>query len=767
MANETRRFLLAGGEALAQAALRPARGGKKFHPQSADQAYEVLAPKARELERAISEMPVAARGGHVVFEATMLPNYLGTSYHPVALLSAADLYVVGSRSGSADLATPKKLLKQQPTRTLYVAGEPAKVQRFVDFIAAGPQDVAAWDNLRMFNDIALPSPSVIVRGPKVPVAGALTWEAVLNPLGRTPGEHRHLIDEAFERWTAWVELYGGIVVRSYRREVNEVTFVPVLLETRAVDDAAQFNLLRAIRPMPSVRPMPAQVLRSAKRKAPPPKHLPRFSDESIAVFDGGLQRGPYIDPYIESYEHLTNEPEEPDYVEHGTLVTSAALYGHIDGAAIPRPVTKVRHYRVFPAPRLSTQSGLRVGVELYWILDQIEKTVAKDSLRLVNLSFGPDECVDDAPSRWTAVVDKLTRAHGCVFVSAVGNNGKDDAKTGMNRVQPPSDAVNAIGVGACKITKKSLKRSPYSAVGPGREGQRVQPTVVTFGGDGKPFIGVDGNGDWLRSEGTSFASPAVVRQQAWLYGLLEKQRRRPEVARAFTAHFARRVRGHRYHELGYGAAVEAVPSIFECTPNQVSVLYDAVLERKKPTAFYLPVPLIPPDERVTIEWTISYLTDVDPNDPVDYTRCGLELTFRPNTHLFKFSRKGFKEVYVDIARDKSQAESLLRSGWERADVPTALTPKRAKHEGQSRGDGKWDTLVRGKVSLDATEVAQSRIDLSYLRRERGVLVDGPNVPKLPITLVATVSTKTFGIYDAVRLAYPVLVPMTIQTEIEV
>ncbi len=75
--------------------------------------------------------------------------------------------------------------------------------------------------------------------------------------------------------------------------------------------------------------------------------------------------------------------------------------------------------------------------------------------------------------------------------------------------------------------------------------------------------------------------------------------------------------------------------------------------------------------------------------------------------------------------------------------------------------------MRGKVSLDASKVNQPRLDVSYLRRERGVLVDGAHVPKLPLVVLATVTTQTFGVYDAVRLAYPILVPLTVQTEIEV
>jgi subtilisin family serine protease len=95
----------------------------------------------------------------------------------------------------------------------------------------------------------------------------------------------------------------------------------------------------------------------------------------------------------------------------------------------------------------------------------------------VSLSLGPSLPVDDRtePHAWTARLDEIAEQRGVLFVTAVGNNGEDDAASGLNRVQVPSDMVNALAVGACDrpASEAGWARAPYSAVGPGRPGARM------------------------------------------------------------------------------------------------------------------------------------------------------------------------------------------------------------------------------------------------------------------------------------------------------
>ena len=78
------------------------------------------------------------------------------------------------------------------------------------------------------------------------------------------------------------------------------------------------------------------------------------STVTIGVFDGGVdQKSSYFGPFVTARD-LTSEAPEPTLMQHGTLVTSALLFGHISpGAPLPQPIARVAHYRVLPAPSSS------------------------------------------------------------------------------------------------------------------------------------------------------------------------------------------------------------------------------------------------------------------------------------------------------------------------------------------------------------------------------------------------------------------------------
>lgn len=140
----------------------PGTNPSKFHPVTAQQAWKVLAPKAAELTETVRTLPPAATGRHVVFEATLLPNYLASSYSPADMLSKSGLYVVGSRVARERLVTAKKVQEDEPTKTLLVAGRPDRVTAFAHFVTQPPStaDDKVWDRIRQFSDIGIARPRV-------------------------------------------------------------------------------------------------------------------------------------------------------------------------------------------------------------------------------------------------------------------------------------------------------------------------------------------------------------------------------------------------------------------------------------------------------------------------------------------------------------------------------------------------------------------------------------------------------------------------------
>src|ERR1039458_250686 len=260
------RPLLAGGEALRQDSERPSGGGPKWHPRTIDQARQQLSPQLQALQQAVSDTPAALRGARVVFEATVLPNYLANSYFPAELFREADLVPVGTRASIGPYQTKTKTEEDRPTKSYLLAGDERSIARVADLLnaenARGGAGTAR-DRLRQFETVRLPNVDEVLRSrPDVPAGELLTWEAVLHPAVDAAGETTAAEREAIlEKWAAWVGLLGGEVAVDYRRNVGGMTFMPVRLPAGAAEEASRFTPLRALRPMPKVRPSPVDPLR--------------------------------------------------------------------------------------------------------------------------------------------------------------------------------------------------------------------------------------------------------------------------------------------------------------------------------------------------------------------------------------------------------------------------------------------------------------------------------------------------------------------------
>lgn len=773
--SSTRRPLLANGERLKENATRPRNSRDKFHPLTPAEAHAVLAPLAHRMATNIEGLPREVMGRHLVFEATLQPNYLAPTYFPSEVLRTGGIYVVGARPARATKRTAKRTVEGESTRTLILAGSPANVKKFAQHIMQAPawHNGKQWDELRRFSSIGLPPiESVIVRRPRDEQAPAVTFEAVLSHVFDDPENEEAWADEHFARFVSMVCARGGVVDVDYRREVGGLTFVPVLAPAATMDSIAQFNLLRALRPMPQFAPFPEEPFRVA-RVQPELSRASRAGERpqhTIAVFDGGVNENLSVfAPFVKTYD-LTSERAGGDALRHGSMVTSALLYGSVKpGETLPDPTANVDHYRVFPMPLLKKGEP---DHRLYDVLDKIKATVAQHHYPLVVLAIGPNDSLDEAaePDRFTAELDALAFENEITFIAAVGNNGELDEHLGFDRVQPPGDMVNGIGVGAItrspRDPKKRWKRAPYSARGPGREGQRVQPLVVEFGGsDEEHFIGFDERGRLISAMGTSFASPATGRALGGLQAALESVRHRPDIFRAFTVHHAERGHGHgkRYCDLGYGRVPANFSSTFECAPNEVTVLYEDTLPRGDSIALRFPFPTgLAPDTKLELTWTLAYVSAVDPRDASDYTLSGIETIFRPDSRKRTLTDPTTKQANaVCLDADRARVASALAAGWRVSEEPTAHSNwLLTKSEQRLRRDGKWETIVPGRVLMKAHQLFEPRLDLLHLRRENGRLVKGKAIEPLRFAMLLTIRAQGGeAIYDLVASQYRVLTPL--------
>ena len=79
---------------------------------------------------------------------------------------------------------------------------------------------------------------------------------------------------------------------------------------------------------------------------------------------------------------------------------------------------------------------------------KVDCVLNRERYSFVNLSIGPDISVmDDDVSYWTVALDERFTGSQFIPTIAAGNSGLMDAASGLNRIQPPADAINALSVG--------------------------------------------------------------------------------------------------------------------------------------------------------------------------------------------------------------------------------------------------------------------------------------------------------------------------------
>ena len=406
-------------------------------------------------------------------------------------------------------------------------------------------------------------------------------------------------------------------------------------------------------------------------------------------------------------------------------------------------------------------------LEGYWVLDRIKEAVETDGHRLVNLSLGPTLAVEDdmEPNRWTSELDQLAWERDVLFIVAAGNDGDQDRTAGLHRVQVPADMANGLAVGACDAPtpEKPWARAPYSSMGPGRHGARVQPLGVQFGGsDDRLFNVVRADGTFLEAAGTSFAAPVTTHALADLVTRLPRVN--SSVLRAFTTHFAERPRNHikLRDEVGYGRQPLYFDELLDCAPSEAHVLYVDEIERGDLLGYTVPAEA-PATTDLQLQITLAYASPVDPTQPTEYTSASLELVFRPHHRVHSFAPpKGLpgKSQALDIGGD--DARVLLAQGWTPSQEPVSKTlgvARRGASEAQLRDSGKWETVRHYRVTLKHSEIELPRLELSYVARRSGALDNSPT--KVPFALLVSVidESGTANVYDAIRTQFSALRPV--------
>jgi hypothetical protein len=660
---------------------------------------------------------------------TLHPTYLAKSYYPGTLIEELKLRHLGSRAvhiRPRKSATKKAVEdpRAQPAPLFYLAGSVDRISRFARSIEDwNPADEKLEREFSQIEEIDLPGKDRAKFFGKKRV-GEIPMEVVLH--AEAAGDE--YIIEGFQAYAKSLNLDPAI---DRRRHAGGLCFLPMRATQDQVEGLLDFAFLRAIRPMARIvalDPIVRSIVPGFKVSLPTdPAIAPELS---AAIFDGGLPPKHGLELWVSEHDGAGVGAPIASAQKHGLAVTSAFLFGPLEpGAVADRPPVNVDHWRIVG------EDTRHDDFELFSLLDRIEDVLSTRRYDFVNVSLGPDCAVeDDDVNAWTSTLDTLLAQGETVATVACGNNGEKDAALKLDRIQPPSDGVNMIAVGAADRLGTPWARALYSARGPGRSPGYVKPDLVSFGGSpGSPFL-LLGPGNPVIGAGlygTSFAAPLALRSGAVVRAQFSEPLWAPTV-KALLIHHASDD-GHDRTEVGWGRLSHNLGDLVLCDDGEAHVIYQRQMPATGSVRLYLPIPPNLSGE-VEIKATFCLYCDVDPEDAINYTRGGLEIQFRPDTH--KIPKPYIKDGKV-ITPTSAVTDPFF--GAKDFYAPEFLRRDDAQ---------KWETTVTRMKRKRASSLRDPAFDVSHITRQHGH--SGGRVPNIKFALILTIRNKhALDLYDRV------------------
>lgn len=720
-------YLLGYGERLTEPVEVRTGGGEKHAPYTFAEAKKRLGRMMSSTVKSLNALPAAAcPEGQAVAALTLHPEYFAKSYFPSEILRSAGLRPVGSRSKTV---TPEKRSRgrapeEMVTTELFVAGPRAAFEHFAEDLPARRETKVLTQQLAAIEEIrAIPAQERIKPLPRqkkrIPV------EVVLHASESL--EDRFIV-RGFQQYARQCEVEPDL---DHAFFAGRLCFLRMLARPDQVESLARYSFLRVVREMPRLRTT-TPVLRGRHHR---PRAAALPTDDAldpnlrVAVFDGGLPHNSQLRRWADAYDAPGVGAADDSLLWHGETVTSALLFGSVEtGSPANRPVCRVDHHRV-----LDKESETD-PFELYDVLQRIQSVLDARSYEFASFSIGPALPVDDDDVHaWTAVLDSKFSDGRLLATIAAGNTGEEaeDPVLQKWRVQVPSDCVNGLTVGASDRRAGTWKRAPYSSRGPGRSPGIVKPDLVSFGGgDDEPFWVFDpaAPSRTLATAGTSYAAPAAMRSAAGVrahFGSVLS----PLAIKALLIH-GTDDGGHAREDVGWGQIPQLLDDLTVCPDGSVRIVYQDEITAATYRRVRIPLPDEGLEGSVTITSTFCFATEVDPQDPGNYTRSGLEIIFRPNSLLFSDE---------DALHPKSAAFFQ----------PAKLYPI----EQELRSDAhKWETCLHAKKRKKAASLHDPVFDIHYNARLEG-RNDG-SLRRIRYALVVTVEAPRMrDLYDRVVRKY--------------
>lgn len=595
--------------------------------------------------------------GYGVARMTLHPSYIAKGHFPKRLLRDMGVRSIGSQAAEVmpDKWMRKGAPEKSPSTSIFIAGK-------IDNI------VAYGQKLGEFNDgsYAVEDLMKVWSFETISASSKLKENASSKPgyfeigVQFIPGSTTEFIKKSV---VSYAHELGFETKENLSLEVSNLWFLPIIGDVNKAIDIAKHAFVRVVRPMASLRsfrPLVRSMPGSSKAKlttAPP-----IASDVRVAILDGGLPEQHALGAWLNEYR--LSDPtsmDHPDGPDHGLWVTSAYLFGplsHENEAS--RPYSYVDHHRI-----LDREISQEDPLELYRTLTHIEDILISRQYEFINISLGPDLPIDDDEIHpWTSLIDSYL-ADGETFLTiAAGNNGEGDQLLGLDRIQVPSDSVNAIAVGASDSVGANWKKATYSASGPGRAPGRVKPDLLAFGGSHNEYFHVLNSGlfpELVPQRGTSFAAPYLLRKAVGIRAVFGHSIS-PLAIKALLINSAQ-TNSQDQSQVGWGSVSDEVETLIQSPDGVAKILYQGELTPGKYLRVPVPVPKSGIKGMVKIKATCCFSTQVDPQDTSMYTKAGVEISWIPKEGKKKepFFQQVKKATEAELRRDAAKWESVLHA----------------------------------------------------------------------------------------------------------
>ncbi len=717
------KFLLGFGERLTEPVPPPGGGQESELPYSVEQARERLVPLIVNAAQEFDDLPDdACPNNEAVAVITLHPQALSKSAFPGKLLREVGLEAIGSRPVrvTPDRWTRKGDPTESESTALFVAGDRDAFTHWASGLGAWTERDRAADDLAKIENIRAARSEDRIQ----PIPNSV--DAPLLEIALHCSPTNDFVLDAFGAYARRLGMQPDFDRRLY---AGQLCFLPMWGVRDQLPELGQFSFLRVARLMPSLRPV-APMLRSVTPKpfsCELPDAEPVDPGLRAAVFDGGVPEGSPLFRWMDAHDAGDVGPTVPEYLRHGSNVSSALLFGPVHpDVALPVPYAKIDHYRV-----LDETSGR--DEDLFDVLARVRDVIQSNSHQFINLSIGPEIPIDDDEVHtWTSVLDDLLSDGDRLVTVAAGNGGHRDSELRYDRVQVPSDCVNAMAIGSADSLDSEWSRAWYSSTGPGRSPGLVKPDALAFGGvEQAPFYFVHAaNSSRSDSDlGTSYASPAALRLALGIRAHFG-DRLTPMGIKALLVH-ATEDRGICKTECGWGRLPSDLESFVACPDGTARIVYQGELTPKQYLKALIPMPTEALSGNVEIKTTLCYATPIDAAHPGNYTRAGMDVVFFPH--------------------DKRYDPESKTPGKIKSDPYFQL--KEFSNEQELRHDAhKWETTLHRVRTKRAASLSNPAFTIHYNPREGGAPTGAAE--KVRYALVVSVTCKNAkDLYDKISRRY--------------